>query len=97
MAAATGERAPAFSSEELEKLVDGVLPQCAQLYGPPDQQHHQAEEIWRRSRRELQVTRPRWALTQTPRARVIRRARGAPQRGPVETPATRTRPRLGAP
>ncbi|KAJ1120820.1 hypothetical protein NDU88_008969 [Pleurodeles waltl] len=38
MAAATGERAPAFTSEELEKLVDGVLPQYALLYGPPDQQ-----------------------------------------------------------
>ncbi|KAJ1080373.1 hypothetical protein NDU88_000589 [Pleurodeles waltl] len=38
MAAATGERAPAFTSEELDKLVDGVLPQYALLYGPPDQQ-----------------------------------------------------------
>ncbi|KAJ1136171.1 hypothetical protein NDU88_002589 [Pleurodeles waltl] len=49
MAAATGERAPAFSSEELEKLVDGVLPQYAQLYGPPDQQvsAHQKIDIWR--------------------------------------------------
>ncbi|KAJ1082902.1 hypothetical protein NDU88_003063 [Pleurodeles waltl] len=49
MAAATGERAPAFSSEELEKLVDGVLPQYALLYGPPDQQvsAHQKIDIWR--------------------------------------------------
>ncbi|KAJ1089041.1 hypothetical protein NDU88_002194 [Pleurodeles waltl] len=49
MAAATGERAPAFTSEELEKLVDGVLPQYALLYGPPDQQvsAHQKIEIWR--------------------------------------------------
>ncbi|KAJ1166517.1 hypothetical protein NDU88_006917 [Pleurodeles waltl] len=48
MAAATGERAPAFSSEELEKLVDGVLPQYALLYGPPDQQvsAHQKIDIW---------------------------------------------------
>ncbi|KAJ1096924.1 hypothetical protein NDU88_002054 [Pleurodeles waltl] len=38
MAAATGEKAPAFTSEELEKLLDGVLPQYALLYGPPDQQ-----------------------------------------------------------
>ncbi|KAJ1200377.1 hypothetical protein NDU88_004201 [Pleurodeles waltl] len=38
MAHATGERAPAFTSEELEKLVDGVLPQYALLYGPPDKQ-----------------------------------------------------------
>ncbi|KAJ1155743.1 hypothetical protein NDU88_008472 [Pleurodeles waltl] len=49
MAAATGERAPAFSSEELEKLVDGVLPQYALLYGLPDQQvsAHQKIDIWR--------------------------------------------------
>ncbi|KAJ1105967.1 hypothetical protein NDU88_003370 [Pleurodeles waltl] len=49
MAAATGERAPAFTSEELEKLVAGVLPQYALLYGPPDQQvsAHQKIDIWR--------------------------------------------------
>ncbi|KAJ1151061.1 hypothetical protein NDU88_003848 [Pleurodeles waltl] len=49
MAAATGERAPAFTSEELETLVDGVLPQYALLYGPPDQQvsAHQKIDIWR--------------------------------------------------
>ncbi|KAJ1202674.1 hypothetical protein NDU88_006471 [Pleurodeles waltl] len=97
MAAATGERAPAFTSEELEKLVDGVLPQYAALYGPPDQQHHQAEEIWDRSTRELQDTRPRWAQEQTPRAPVIRRARGAPRRGPLVRAAKATRPRTGAP
>ncbi|KAJ1155924.1 hypothetical protein NDU88_008649 [Pleurodeles waltl] len=34
MARVTGERAPAFTLEELEHLVDGVLP----LYGPLDQQ-----------------------------------------------------------
>ncbi|KAJ1188845.1 hypothetical protein NDU88_005602 [Pleurodeles waltl] len=38
MAHATGERAPAFTAQELEKLVDGVFPQYALLYGPPDQQ-----------------------------------------------------------
>ncbi|KAJ1163428.1 hypothetical protein NDU88_003886 [Pleurodeles waltl] len=49
MAPATGERAPAFTSEELDKLVDGVLPQYALLYGPPDQQvsAHQKIDIWR--------------------------------------------------
>ncbi|KAJ1190588.1 hypothetical protein NDU88_007326 [Pleurodeles waltl] len=31
----TGERAPAFTSVELERLVDGVLPQYGTLYGPP--------------------------------------------------------------
>ncbi|KAJ1096692.1 hypothetical protein NDU88_001825 [Pleurodeles waltl] len=38
MARVSGERAPAFTSEELEKLVDGVLPQYTLLYGPPDNQ-----------------------------------------------------------
>ncbi|KAJ1081768.1 hypothetical protein NDU88_001943 [Pleurodeles waltl] len=38
MAAASGERDPAFTDQELEKLVDGVLPQYMLLYGPPDQQ-----------------------------------------------------------
>ncbi|KAJ1140459.1 hypothetical protein NDU88_006811 [Pleurodeles waltl] len=38
MAAASGERAPAFTAQELEKLVDGVLPQYTLFYGPPDQQ-----------------------------------------------------------
>ncbi|KAJ1136724.1 hypothetical protein NDU88_003139 [Pleurodeles waltl] len=49
MAHATGERAPAFTAEELEKLVDGDLPQYALLYGPPDQQvsAHQKVAIWR--------------------------------------------------
>ncbi|KAJ1131617.1 hypothetical protein NDU88_009952 [Pleurodeles waltl] len=49
MAHATGERAPAFTAEELEKLVDGVLPQYALLYGPPDQQvsAHQKVATWR--------------------------------------------------
>ncbi|KAJ1134205.1 hypothetical protein NDU88_000660 [Pleurodeles waltl] len=39
MARVSGERAPAFTAQELEKLVDGVLPQYTLLYGPPDQQH----------------------------------------------------------
>ncbi|KAJ1187289.1 hypothetical protein NDU88_004066 [Pleurodeles waltl] len=49
MARASGERAPAFTSEELEELVDGVLPQYTLLYGPPDQQvsAHQKKDIWR--------------------------------------------------
>ncbi|KAJ1176522.1 hypothetical protein NDU88_001800, partial [Pleurodeles waltl] len=49
VAHATGERAPAFTAEELEKLVDGVLPQYALLYGPPDQQvsAYQKIDIWR--------------------------------------------------
>ncbi|KAJ1215988.1 hypothetical protein NDU88_003594 [Pleurodeles waltl] len=49
MACASGERAPAFTAQELEKLVDGVLPQYTLLYGPPDQQvsAHQKKDIWR--------------------------------------------------
>ncbi|KAJ1157558.1 hypothetical protein NDU88_010265 [Pleurodeles waltl] len=49
MATVSGERAPAFTSEELEKLVDGVLPHYTQLYGPPDKQvsTHQKKGIWR--------------------------------------------------
>ncbi|KAJ1156180.1 hypothetical protein NDU88_008904 [Pleurodeles waltl] len=49
MACASGERAPAFSMEKLEKLVDGVLPQYTLLYGPPDKQvsAHQKKDIWR--------------------------------------------------
>ncbi|KAJ1137484.1 hypothetical protein NDU88_003882 [Pleurodeles waltl] len=49
MACASGERAPAFTSEELGKLVDGVLPQYTLLYGPPGKQvsAHQRKDIWR--------------------------------------------------
>ncbi|KAJ1154296.1 hypothetical protein NDU88_007049 [Pleurodeles waltl] len=48
MARVTGERAPAFTSEELERLMDVVLPQYGQLHGPPDQQvsAHQKKGIW---------------------------------------------------
>ncbi|KAJ1116619.1 hypothetical protein NDU88_004825 [Pleurodeles waltl] len=48
MAQVSGERAPAFTSEELERLVDGVLPQYTLLYGPPDKQvrAHQKKGIW---------------------------------------------------
>ncbi|KAJ1188398.1 hypothetical protein NDU88_005159 [Pleurodeles waltl] len=57
MAAASGERAPAFTSEELEKLVDGVLPQYTLLYGPPDQQvsAHQKRDIWRAIAKEVRT------------------------------------------
>ncbi|KAJ1191790.1 hypothetical protein NDU88_001105 [Pleurodeles waltl] len=49
MATVSGERASAFTSEELEKLVDGVLPKYTQLYGPLDKQVsvHQKKRIWR--------------------------------------------------
>ncbi|KAJ1200150.1 hypothetical protein NDU88_003977 [Pleurodeles waltl] len=48
MARITGERAPAFTAAELERLVDGVLPQYRMLYRPPDQQvsAHQKKGIW---------------------------------------------------
>ncbi|KAJ1190177.1 hypothetical protein NDU88_006915 [Pleurodeles waltl] len=49
MAAASGESAPAFTAQESEKLVDGVLPQYTLLYGLPDQQvsARQKKDIWR--------------------------------------------------
>ncbi|KAJ1114909.1 hypothetical protein NDU88_003139 [Pleurodeles waltl] len=49
MVRASGERAPVFSTEELEKLVDVVLPQYTLRYGPPDKQvsAHQKKDIWR--------------------------------------------------
>ncbi|KAJ1204253.1 hypothetical protein NDU88_008034 [Pleurodeles waltl] len=48
MAHVSGERAPAFTAEVLDKLVDGVLPQYTLLYGPPDKQvsTHQKKGIW---------------------------------------------------
>ncbi|KAJ1214871.1 hypothetical protein NDU88_002482 [Pleurodeles waltl] len=52
MAAASGERAPAFTAQELEKLVDGVLPQYTLLYGPPDQQKR---DIWRAIAKEVRT------------------------------------------
>ncbi|KAJ1079761.1 hypothetical protein NDU88_000015 [Pleurodeles waltl] len=49
MAQVSGEKDPVFTSEELDKLVDGVLPQYTLLYGPPDKQvsAHQKKDIWR--------------------------------------------------
>ncbi|XP_069059605.1 LOW QUALITY PROTEIN: uncharacterized protein [Pleurodeles waltl] len=38
IASVTVEKAPAFTLEMLERLVDGVLPLYGQLYRPPDQQ-----------------------------------------------------------
>ncbi|KAJ1090210.1 hypothetical protein NDU88_003345 [Pleurodeles waltl] len=57
MAHVSGERAPAFSTEELEKLVDGVLPQYTLLYGPPDKQvsAHQKKDIWRAIAKEVRT------------------------------------------
>ncbi|KAJ1136416.1 hypothetical protein NDU88_002833 [Pleurodeles waltl] len=57
MAAASGEKAPAFTAQELEKLVDGVLPQYMLLYGPPDQQvsAHQKRDIWRAIAKEVRT------------------------------------------
>ncbi|KAJ1125634.1 hypothetical protein NDU88_004058 [Pleurodeles waltl] len=57
MAAASEERAPAFTAQELERLVDGVLPQYMLLYGPPDQQvsAHQKRDIWRAIDKEVRT------------------------------------------
>ncbi|KAJ1191001.1 hypothetical protein NDU88_000318 [Pleurodeles waltl] len=38
MATVSEERAHAFTAEELDNLVDGVLPQYTLLYGPPEKQ-----------------------------------------------------------
>ncbi|KAJ1106478.1 hypothetical protein NDU88_003879 [Pleurodeles waltl] len=48
MARVSGERVPALTLEELERLVDGVLPQYTLLYGPPNKQVsvHQKKGIW---------------------------------------------------
>ncbi|KAJ1139061.1 hypothetical protein NDU88_005438 [Pleurodeles waltl] len=55
MATVSGERAPAFTAEELVKLVDGVLPQYTHLYSPPDKQvsAHQKKGIWRAIAKEV--------------------------------------------
>ncbi|KAJ1099090.1 hypothetical protein NDU88_004194 [Pleurodeles waltl] len=57
MAHVSGERAPAFIMEKLEKLVDGVLPQYTLLYGPPDKQvsAHQKKDIWRAIAKEVRT------------------------------------------
>ncbi|KAJ1161491.1 hypothetical protein NDU88_001976 [Pleurodeles waltl] len=57
MATVSGERAPAFTAEELDKLVDGVLPQYMLLYGPPDKQvsAHQKKGIWRAIAKEVRT------------------------------------------
>ncbi|KAJ1104272.1 hypothetical protein NDU88_001684 [Pleurodeles waltl] len=57
MARVSGERAPSFSTEELEKLMDGVLPQYTLLYGPPDKQvsAHQKKDIWRAIAKEVRA------------------------------------------
>ncbi|KAJ1206959.1 hypothetical protein NDU88_002352 [Pleurodeles waltl] len=57
MATVSGERAPAFTAEELDKLVDGVLPQYTLLYGPPDKlvSAHKKKGIWRAIAKEVQT------------------------------------------
>ncbi|KAJ1190279.1 hypothetical protein NDU88_007017 [Pleurodeles waltl] len=59
MAHVSGERAPAITAEELENLVDGVLPQYTLLYGPPDKQvnGHQKKGIWRSIAKEVRTPR----------------------------------------
>ncbi|KAJ1116756.1 hypothetical protein NDU88_004962 [Pleurodeles waltl] len=48
MVQVTGKRAPAFTAEELEKLVDWVLPLYAKLYGRLEEQvsTHQKKGLW---------------------------------------------------
>ncbi|KAJ1170066.1 hypothetical protein NDU88_001947 [Pleurodeles waltl] len=47
MARVSGERAPAFTSEELEKLVDGVLPSTRYSTVLQTNRAHQKNNIWR--------------------------------------------------
>ncbi|KAJ1119402.1 hypothetical protein NDU88_007588 [Pleurodeles waltl] len=55
MARVSGQRAPAFTPEEFDKLVDGVFPQYTLLYGSPDKQvsAHQKKGIWRAIAKEV--------------------------------------------
>ncbi|KAJ1110394.1 hypothetical protein NDU88_007746 [Pleurodeles waltl] len=57
MATVSGESAPTFTAEELDKLVDGVLPHYTLLYGPPDKQvsTHQKKSIWRAIAKEVRT------------------------------------------
>ncbi|KAJ1197171.1 hypothetical protein NDU88_001033 [Pleurodeles waltl] len=57
MATVSGERAPAFIAEELEKLVDVVLPQYTLLYGRPDKQvsAHQKKSICRAIAKKVRI------------------------------------------
>ncbi|KAJ1210259.1 hypothetical protein NDU88_005625 [Pleurodeles waltl] len=57
MAHVSGERAPAFTAEELERLVDGVLPQYTLLYASPDKEvsAHQKKGIWRAIDKEVRT------------------------------------------
>ncbi|KAJ1169209.1 hypothetical protein NDU88_001115 [Pleurodeles waltl] len=57
MAHVSGERVSAFTAEELEKLVDGVVPQYTLLCGPPDKQvsAHQKNGIWRAIAKEVRT------------------------------------------
>ncbi|KAJ1173416.1 hypothetical protein NDU88_005251 [Pleurodeles waltl] len=52
-----GERAPAFTQEELEKLVDGVLPLYGRLYGRPEVQvsAHQKRAHWHAIAKEVRT------------------------------------------
>ncbi|KAJ1144220.1 hypothetical protein NDU88_010521 [Pleurodeles waltl] len=51
------ESQPTLSTEELEKLVDGLLPQYTLLYSPPDKQAsaHQKKDIWRAITKEVRT------------------------------------------
>ncbi|KAJ1190515.1 hypothetical protein NDU88_007253 [Pleurodeles waltl] len=57
MAQVSGERAPAFTAEELDKLVDGELPQYTLLNGPPYKQvsAHQKKGMWRAIAKEVRT------------------------------------------
>ncbi|KAJ1156605.1 hypothetical protein NDU88_009323 [Pleurodeles waltl] len=50
-----GERPPAFTQEELEKLVEGVLPLYGRLYGQPEVSAHQKRAHWHAIAKEVRT------------------------------------------
>ncbi|KAJ1130593.1 hypothetical protein NDU88_008944 [Pleurodeles waltl] len=57
VARVAGERAPAFTQEELERLMDGVLPLYARLYRRPEVQvsTYQKRGLWHAIAKEVRI------------------------------------------
>ncbi|KAJ1117281.1 hypothetical protein NDU88_005481 [Pleurodeles waltl] len=57
MVCVTGQQALAFTAEELEKVVDGVLPLYAKLYRRPEAQvsAHQKKGMWQAIAKEVRT------------------------------------------
>ncbi|XP_069092736.1 acidic proline-rich protein PRP25-like [Pleurodeles waltl] len=89
MARVTGERPPAFTLEQLESLVDGVLPLYGQLYGPPDQRPHHPVH-----KNRVPTTQPSTSAKQSAAAPIKSSAAGTkrPQSVMAATPTEGTHP-----